>query len=57
MEAGDVAASHDSRGDKSDKFYSDDPTITRAIATSDTADANAVVVYRSDSTCYMSTVT
>ena len=32
MEAGDVAASHDSRGDKNDKFYSDDPTITRAIA-------------------------
>lgn len=32
MEADDIAASHDDRGNRNTKFYSDDPAVTRAIA-------------------------
>ena len=32
MEADDIAASHDDRGNRNTKFYSGDPSVTRAIA-------------------------
>ena len=32
VDAADVAASHNYSGDRNDKFYSDDPNVTRAIA-------------------------
>ncbi len=32
MEADDIAASHDDRGNRNAQFYSDDPSVTRAIA-------------------------